>query len=247
MNILITGGNGYLARHLASHLSKAHNVYAPGRDQLDCMDAVAVEECFNIHNFDTVIHTALTGREVLFSQERKYWDDAITMWNNVRNHKTKFKQLIHFGSAYDMFDNPYGQGKKAIAESCEVTDNFYNLRLYGNFHYTEKDTRFFKKMYSESHFVISENKQFDYFHLEDIFPIVDFVINEHPAIRAFDVVYKEKRTLISQAMEFCELNEIKPILEVLKEGTDMIGNSTILDSFNLNLQGLATGFTKYKL
>jgi len=247
MNILITGGKGYLANHIASHLSKDHNVYSPGKDQLDCMNAIAVEECFNINNFDTVIHTALTGREVLFSQESKYLEDAVTMWNNIRNQKSKFTQLIHFGSAYDIFDNPYGQGKKAIAESCKETDNFYNLRLFGNFHYTEKNTRFFKKMCSQTHFVISENKQFDYFHLEDIFPIIDFVINEKPVIRSFDVVYKEKRTLISQAMEFCEINKIKTILEVLNEGTDMIGDSTALESFNLNIQGLQRGFIKYKL
>lgn len=247
MNILITGGNGYIAKHLSSYFGYQHTVLSPGKDKLNCLDPIQITEFFQNNIIDVVIHTALTGREELFSNDEKFYKDAMSMWNNIRDHHMRYKKLIHFGSAYDTFDNPYGRAKSEIAEFCKNTENFYNLRLFGNFHVSEKNNRFFKKLFNSDRFVIAENKKFDYLHLEDLFPVVDFVINESPKERSFDVVYKEKRTLISQAMEFCVLNDVKTVIEVQNEGADLIGDSTTIDSFNLKLQGLTAGFKKYRL
>lgn len=246
MNILITGGSGFIANHLTSHLSSTHTVFAPSKTELNCLDEFSVREFFRSTPIDVVIHTALTGREDLFSQDQKYYNDALLMWDNIRNNKTHYKQLIHFGSAYDTLDTPYGKAKKAIAESCAETDHFYNLRLFGNFHASELNTRFFKKLQQSHKFVIAENKQFDFFHLEDVFPVVDFVINNTLPSRAFDLVYAEKRTLISQAMEFCVMNQVKTVIEVQNEGADFIGDHNTLSSFNLKLLGLEQGFKKYE-
>lgn len=247
MNILITGGNGFIAKHITAYLAASHNIFAPNKNTLNCLDKVAVSKFFDTHNIDVVIHTALTGRENLFSSEHKYYDDALAMWNNIRNQRHKFKKLIHFGSAYDTMDTAYGLAKQTIAASCALTENFYNLRLFGSFHYSEKDTRFFKKLYNTTKFTISENKLFDYFNLEDVFPIIKFVINEVPTTQNFDLVYEHKRSLISQAMEFCVINEVKTVIEVQRNCPDFIGNHAILKSFNIKLAGLEEGFKKYEI
>jgi len=245
MNILITGGNGFIAKHLTAYLSAQHTVYAPNKIDLDCLDKIAVEHFFNTHTVDIVIHTALVGRENLGSADPMYRTVAMQMWNNIRDQRHLFKKLIHFGSAYDAFNSQYGMAKKLIKYSCLMTENFYNLRIFGNYHHSENNSRFFKHLYASDRFVIGENRKFDYFNLEDIFPIVDLVINETIEEHNFDIVYKEKFTLLEQAMRFCVLNEVKTVIESPRTGDDLIGDSTILESFNLPFNGLEEGFKKY--
>jgi UDP-glucose 4-epimerase len=263
MNILITGGDGFIADHLKRYLSNFHSVYAPKRTQLDCLSSEQVSNFFDQYSIDVVIHTALTGREELFSSNPQFLVDGLLMWKNLYNNRHKFKQLIQFGTAYeldlnkhnnlitasdilkDLPNTSYGYSKNLISRVCLETENFYNLRLFGNFHPSEKPFRFFKKLYTSTHFEISQNKFFDYVYLDDILTVVKFVIDEKPSLRDFNVVYKHKLSLSSQVEIFCSINKIDPTIIIKEEGFNLTGDSTILDSFNLKLTGLESGFEKY--
>ena len=265
MNILITGGNGFIAQHLVSFLDKEHTVFAPTRSQLDCLDSIAVTKFFNDHTIDIVIHTALTGREQLFSTDIHYFNDAISMWTNLYLNRNKFKNLIQFGSAYELdlthHNNntslsdvisqypisSYGKAKNMMAKSCVETDNFYTLRLFGNLHHTEKDFRFFKNLKSSAQFIINEDRKFDYFNLEDIFTVVKFVIDETPLIRDINLVYSDKLTLSEQVELFCSVNNIHPEVSIKSIGFNLTGSPSNLLSFNLPLEGLVKGFEKYSI
>lgn len=264
MNVLITGGNGFLASYLKNSLSNQYNVYALSKSQLNCLDPKTVDHFFNTHSIDVVIHTALTGRENLFDNDTIWLSDSLIMWRNFYNNQHKFKKLIQFGSAYELpldkdqrlitFKNileefpipSYGYAKNIIARNCNEIENFYNLRIFGNFHYTEKDIRFFKTLYRSSNFVINEDRYFDYFNLEDISTVVKHVIKEFPVQRDINLVYKEKYSLLEQVKMFCEVNKINPTIEIKKQGFEITGDSKILDSFKLNLKGLIKGFEQYR-
>ena len=114
-------------------------------------------------------------------------------------------------------------------------------------HYTEKDFRFFKKLSTSSQFVINEDRKFDYFNLEDVLTVVKFVIDETPAIRDINLVYKDKLMLSEQVELFCNVNNIRPEVTVNSIGFDLTGNSDNLLSFNLPLAGLVKGFEKYSI
>ena len=263
MKILITGGNGFIAQHLFNFLKDKHIVFAPSKNQLDCLDKNAVNTFFNTHTIDIVIHTALSGREDLFSTDIKYLTDAMSMWYNISNNSHKFKKLIQFGSAYelnlDQHNNnatladvlrkfpktSYGQAKNRMAFSCLGRNNFYTLRLFGNMHYTEKNIRFFKKLSMSTKFIINEDREFDYFNLEDILTTVDFVINETPYIRDINLVYADKLLLSQQVELFCDVNKINPIIEVNAIGYNLTGSAVNLEHLNLPLHGLVKGFEKY--
>jgi nucleoside-diphosphate-sugar epimerase len=58
--ILVTGGNGFLGRHLTSRLRRlgCRQVYAPGRDELDLMQRPAVESALRERQPQVVFHLA---------------------------------------------------------------------------------------------------------------------------------------------------------------------------------------------
>jgi 3-oxoacyl-[acyl-carrier protein] reductase len=61
MNVLITGGNGDLAKSIAGSLvSLGYYVFSPKRDELDVADALSVENYFKDRKFDIVINAAGT-------------------------------------------------------------------------------------------------------------------------------------------------------------------------------------------
>ena len=263
MNILITGGSGFLAGHLTAYLKDHHTVIAPNRVELDCLDKQSVDTFFQQHSIDIVIHTALTGRENLFSSDPQYLVDSLLMWRNIYDNRHRYAQLIQFGSAYELDlavpnvnatladvrntlpKYSYGYAKNIIARICADTENFYTLRLFGNFHYTEKDFRFFKKLYTADNFVINEDKYFDYFYLKDVLKVVKFVIDERPPARDINLVYKEKYTLSDQVDMFSKINQLTTSIEVKASGVPITGDHSILYSFGIELDGLAAGFAEY--
>ena len=263
MNILITGGNGFVASHLKNFLGSKHTVYAPGKDQLNCLEPQEVNKFFDSHDVDVVIHTALTGREQLFENSLRRLKDSLGMWYNIYNNRHRYKQLIQYGSAYEMNLSrihrdatladvlnslpmtSYGSAKNFMARMCSETDNFYTLRLFGHFHYTEPEQRFFKKLSKSSNFTMQEDKQFDYFNLEDTLTVTEFVINEKPIVRDVNLVYPEKLLLSEQVEMFCNAIHINPDIKVLTSGLDLTGDASVLSSFNLQLKGLESGFKKY--
>jgi GDP-L-fucose synthase len=58
MRLLITGGKGMVGSNLARGLADEHEVWAPGRDELDLLDAAAVASAVCGHAPDLVLHAA---------------------------------------------------------------------------------------------------------------------------------------------------------------------------------------------
>jgi len=263
MKILITGGNGFIAGHLKNFLSSKHTVYAPGKEQLNCLEPQEVNAFFDTHEIDIVIHTALAGREQLFDYDLKLTNEGMAMWYNIYNNRHRYKKLIQYGSAYELnlstvneltkLDNVlnalpisgYGSNKNRIARMCNETENFYTLRLFGHFHHTEAAHRFFKKLVTSDQFTIASDKKFDYFNLEDTLKVTEFVINESPIERDINLVYSEKLLISKQVELFCDINNINPIINIKEIGYELTGSDEILKSFNIQLQGLLYGFSKF--
>ncbi len=59
--ILITGANGYIGKNLCEQLPQNYNLLTPSRKEFDLLNQRQVNNFFDSHSVDTVIHCALVG------------------------------------------------------------------------------------------------------------------------------------------------------------------------------------------
>ena len=130
MNLLITGGNGYIGKSLYESLKDKHHVTTTTRQNFDLSSYDSTCEWFNEREFDVVLHTAIVGGSRLQVDQKDTVAQNLKMIHNLQMNKHSFDKLITFGSGAEIFQSntPYGLSKKAISEIINNTDNWYNLR-----------------------------------------------------------------------------------------------------------------------
>ena len=177
MKILITGGNGYIAKALSFNLD---NVTSVTRKDFDLTDREATDDWFYGRYFDIVIHTAIKGGSRLQKDNSDIFYQNIQMFYNLLNNKHCFGKLLNFGSGAElnMPTDPYGLSKNVISKIIDLTDNFYNIRIYGVFDENELDTRFIKsniKRYiNKQPIIIHQDKLMDFFYMKDLIKLVKY-------------------------------------------------------------------------
>lgn len=142
MKILLTGGSGFIGRHVLAGLSSGYQIAAPSSSELDVRDAQALEAFVVRGRFDAIVHAAIRGGDAVLEETlRGFW--------NVSWMAPKVSRIVYFGSGAEFGKHrdldrvsedeigretprdPYGLAKlfcNAIARRC---DNIVNLRLFG--------------------------------------------------------------------------------------------------------------------
>ncbi len=142
MNVLLTGGSGFIGRHLRESLAEKHTVVAPSHRELDVTDSAAVDRLLRTAQFDAVIHAAVEGGgRVLDSTLRGYW--------NLSRNANRVFRLVYFGSGAEFGKHrdlvkvsemqigeetprdDYGFAKLLCNAMCRQSTNIVNLRLFG--------------------------------------------------------------------------------------------------------------------
>jgi GDP-L-fucose synthase len=192
MKILITGGNGYIAKSIANSLWDKHHIIAPGRDELDLLNSESVDAFFKEKYFDVVIHTATLGGSRLKEEDETVSFYNLIMFYNLIRKKEQFNKLISFGSGaeFNTVYSPYGFSKKIINKLIHKHDNFYNLRIYAVFDEKEKDTRFIKssiqRYLNNEPIVIHQDKLMDFIYMPDLISIVEHYIVSKDLLKEVD-------------------------------------------------------------
>ena len=110
MKILITGGNGYIARSIYSILHNKYDITTIGRKDFDLTDWKQTNEWFQDKSFDVIIHTAVSGGSRLKEETDLVIRENLLMYRNLLNHQDKFTKFISFGSGAELGNptTPYG-------------------------------------------------------------------------------------------------------------------------------------------
>jgi len=200
MNILITGGNGYIAKSLYSHLKDKHQITTITRQNFNLTNYDAVCEWFHERYFDVVIHTAIVGGSRLKAEDQTVLNENLIMYNNLLANKHYFNKFISFGSGAETFqpDTPYGISKNQIANSIRNTEKFYNLRIFGVFDENELATRFIRsnlqRYIRRESMIIHTDKIMDFFYMKDLISLVDYYIT-NDGTKEINCSYEYKYTL----------------------------------------------------
>ena len=186
MKILITGGNGYIAKSLSKELWKGSsrpNITLISRQDFDLTDQKSTDDWFRGKFFDVVIHTAIKGGHRLKQEEGNDLYQNLQMFYNLYYNKHCFGKFIQLGSGSELGkpSTPYGLSKKIINSLIQPELGFYNVRIFAVFNENELDTRFInsniKRYIDKKEIIIHQNKQMDFFYMEDLITLVRHYIH----------------------------------------------------------------------
>ncbi|NLU49342.1 MAG: NAD(P)-dependent oxidoreductase [Syntrophomonadaceae bacterium] len=214
MNILLTGGSGFIGRNIREAMSSRYHILAPTHRELELLDEEAVRRFFQKHDIDVVIHAAVRpGHRNAQDPTRICYCNTRMFFNLVRNARHYGKMIfLSSGAVYDerhyrpkmkeeYFDvhvpaDEHGFSKYVCARHIELLDNVCELRLFGVFgRYEDYAIRFISNAICKAllglPITIKQNRRFDYLYVEDLMPVLDHFIKHHPRHRAYNVTPDE--------------------------------------------------------
>ena len=147
MRILVTGGNGNIAKMVNKNLSNKYTIVNLARTDLNVLSADAIQEYLDKNKFDILVHTAVLGGRRTKEENGDVAYNNILMFENLLKFSDRFKMIINFDSAAiydrntdilnrretDMFTIPidyYGFSKYMIYQRSKQYQNFYNFSIH---------------------------------------------------------------------------------------------------------------------
>jgi nucleoside-diphosphate-sugar epimerase len=184
MRILLTGGSGFIGRHVREDLQRSHTVIAPTHGELDVTDAAQVDGVLRGSRFDAVIHAAVEGGpRVMETTLRGFW--------NIARNANRVHRVVYFGSGAEYGKHrdlvkvseelvgeevprdPYGFAKMLCNDECRRSANVVNMRLFGVYGpYEGYASKFISNAVAKAlcglPLIIRQDVVFDYLWVEDL-------------------------------------------------------------------------------
>lgn len=263
MKILITGGNGNIAKIITKNLSNIHEITSLNRTELNILNYNELSNYLNNNTFDILIHTAIIGGRRTKEETSDVFYKNVLMFENILKFADKFKMIINFDSAaiYDRSSDIlnrkeselttiptdyYGFSKYVINNLGLGYKNIYNFRIFNLFHPNEESDRFIKSCFLNKQVTIFEDKYFDFVYEDDFIKILNYYLsNINTSLKkTINICYQDKYRL----SEVAKLIDPNIQLNIIKnESTNnYTGDGTLLSNLNLNLLGFKSSIEIYR-
>jgi len=204
MKVCVLGSSGFIGKNIL----RDTDWVGVTRHDLDLTDQGAVQNYFETHTYDVVVHCAASIDQ----------QNEVTTYKNIimfENVSRVFKgKLIYFSSGAalrgDPPKDPYGLSKWIIDRRIKTLPNVYSLRVWGCYGPGELPTRFSAVCRRDGHVVIDKDRYFDYVSIKTVKEIVQqYVTSKKKLVKYCDLVYKKKMLLSEWAQIFGATYEIR--------------------------------------
>lgn len=268
MKILITGGNGNIAKIIQTNLCVQHHVVPITRNDFDLLDEISVSNYLVDKEFDMLIHTAIKGGRRTKEDSEDVVHQNLVMFENLIKFANKFKLIINFdsGAIYDRLTDIncrkeselntipkdyYGFSKYVIYKRSLQHKNVVNFRIFNIFHVNEEADRFIKSCYiakkNGTTIKIYQDKYFDFMYENDFIKIIKYYIDNYsknlPKTLNLSYTNKYKLSTIAEII----LGD-KNRIEILDDfcNKNYSGDGSILHELGIDLDGLESSLKQYE-
>jgi UDP-glucose 4-epimerase len=241
MRILITGGSGFIGRHLAEQLAGTYEVSAPSSAELDLLNEQEVREYLDARRFDVIVHSATTRSNRRLAAPPDLLDRNCRMFFNLLRNQGRFGKMIHFGSGAeydktglparvkeDYFDtrvpsDALGFSKYICAKHIERSDRIVNLRLFGVFGaYEDYTVRFISNACCRAlkglPIVLRQDIVFDYLYVKDLVKLTMWFIENDARHKAYNACTGRPVAISELARVIARVSGRNPGVSVMTEG-----------------------------
>jgi GDP-L-fucose synthase len=271
MKILITGGNGNIAKMIKRNLSTSYEITNLSRNDLNVLHLKEIEEYLNQHSYDILVHTAILGGRRTKEENGDVTHNNLVMLENLLKFADRFKMIINFDSAAiydrstdilnrkeeDLFTIPtdfYGFSKYVIYKRSLQYSHMFNFRIFNIFHSQEEPDRFTKSCFlakrKGTQVTIFEDKYFDFVYEDDFIRIIDYYFKniDHPEKleKTLNICYPEKYKLSEIAKMILDNQEDQ--IQIIKENSqnNYSGDGEKMKQMGITIDGLQKSLKKYE-
>ena len=234
MNILITGGSGFIGRNLVEGLKDKYKIYSPSHKQLDLLNYKKVNSYIKKNKIKIVIHTAIKGGEDVFYT-------TMRMFTSILYSIDRLDKFIHIGSGAEYSktrgikkikekdfgrfipEDGYGFAKYLCSKISENNKKIFTLRLFGIYgKYEDYRYKFIAnsivKNLLKQPIKIKQNVVFDYIYVDDFVKIVDYFIKKTPKHNFYNISPTKSISLIELAKIINKVSNYKSKISIANKG-----------------------------
>ena len=174
MDILLTGCDGFIGKHLNTYLSTKHKIIG-----LDVKSGNNLLVCDLNYSVDLVIHLAArSGIKDSLNNPTDYWKNNVIASKRLFDHFKNTKILYASSSTvYEPFRNPYALSKYAMEQIAP--ENSLGMRFTTAYGLGARESMLIPRILRNDLEYININHSRDFIHVNDIVSAIDVLIDSH--------------------------------------------------------------------
>jgi GDP-L-fucose synthase len=211
MKLMVTGGSGFIGRHIVERLGDRYQILAPSHRELELTDSDAVAAWLKRHPVDAVIHAAVRPGHRNAADPTQQVETNLRMYLNLTRCRDLWGRMVYissgavYGAQQDIVAateelagaivpaDEHGLSRLVIADLVRQEDRVVELRPFGVFGaYEDYAIRFISNAICKTLFdlpvTLRQDRRFSYLYVEDLMPVLAHFVEHEAAEKSYNVV-----------------------------------------------------------